>query len=380
MGLLDQIYPGLNIKYSSPYGIIKVLEGRLISRDKLERIAGTEGLENAIVRLTDTPYEQDSQSMLEEYRHQHVTAKGISEIFQNEINATFNEIKSITPDETILRLFQIYLDSHNLKLLLKYKFAEMGEMESTQGGIRSADYDRIRELMFDYKNMLLPASRVDEIYKEQMSDIPTHIDDEHLKPIARKSIDHILEFETEHEFRGTEFLIESIVDRETYSVMYEQAGTIETVNDEERKILDDYIEYLIDIANIKLFIRAAHLKKGEDYITEVLIPNGTFTKGFTSKLKISDPDRVIEMLKSTRYRDLVDEWVEGGKGLEKLDLIAGKGIDRIMERARYISLSPLSIIYFLYRKEREIETLRGILIAKSYGLSLEDMEGVIFGG
>lgn len=378
MGLIEDIYPATAIEYSRAFGIIQVMEARLLDPERLRRVAESEGLNGALGALSDTPYEADARAILDLRRGGGtVTAREISRIMSGEINRTFEAIGSITPERDILRMFQIYLDAHNLKLFLKFKFSEIGatgkDRRMEGEGIR---YEDIAPNLYDYPYMELPARVVEDLKRKALTEVPRHISDPVLRAITEKAIAEIMAYESAHDYYVGGHVVDSMIDKETYLARKDMATRIRVGSDEERTLMDRYMDTMIDLTNITLFIRAGLMGPVEDYVVSVFIPDAYFTRGFVEGLVGQDYQGVIERLRGTRYRAFVEEFSAHGD-LMRLDAMRKRELGRLMEGAKLFTLSPINIIHYLFLKEREIETLRGLLIAKAYDMGPERIKEVL---
>ena len=110
--------------------------------------------------------------------------------------------------------------------------------------------------------------------------------------------------------------------------------------------------------------------------TSVFVPGSYFTKGFVQGLVGQSYQGVMDRLMGTKYRSVAEGFSRHGD-LMRMDAITRRELGRVMEKARCFTLSPLNIMHYLFLKEREIATLRGILIAKAYGMEAERLGEVL---
>ena len=89
--------------------LLRAREPRMLSREKAERMLDAPGFEDAAKMLTDSGYEDMSQ----------MTVKQIEDALSKRRADVFHELETLVPDVSLLDLFRLKYDYHNIKVLVK---------------------------------------------------------------------------------------------------------------------------------------------------------------------------------------------------------------------------------------------------------------------
>jgi V/A-type H+-transporting ATPase subunit C len=131
--------------------------------------------------------------------------------------------------------------------------------------------------------------------------------------------------------------------------------------------LRDYVRHLLDLNNLKLFLRARYLERPLERMESVFLPGGfveneKFVRNFD--LPFSD---VSELLHATPYRDLWDRAVDT---LQERDSFSDleRGIEdfqmNFLRRARRIVFGPEPVFAYALARLKELELVRLIGVGK----------------
>ena len=101
---------------SYEYGVarVRVLETRLLSRDRIERMADALSAEEALKILAETSYAPLVAEVGSPYDYE--------EILVREMKRVRRFIEEISPEPDMIGLFFLKYDFHNLKVILKNKY------------------------------------------------------------------------------------------------------------------------------------------------------------------------------------------------------------------------------------------------------------------
>ena len=107
--------------YTYAVSRIKAMENRMVDSTILQQMADADGFDSAWKLLMETCY---GQWVAE------TGASSYDKLLEAELVYLYNELRKFVPDPSIVSLFQIPYDFHNMKVVLKSLFAQRGGGES----------------------------------------------------------------------------------------------------------------------------------------------------------------------------------------------------------------------------------------------------------
>ncbi|MCM8780570.1 MAG: V-type ATPase subunit [Candidatus Omnitrophica bacterium] len=145
------------------------------------------------------------------------------------------------------------------------------------------------------------------------------------------------------------------------------------------QFLKDYLRYLIDMHNIKTFLRLYTLKEPEDKLKACLTYEGFIKKEDFFKLYDQDLSVFIKQLEYVRTENLLIDYAlylrEAIQKIERLNsfVFLEKAIQDFLvqklQAAKYIPLGPEPVLAYYFAKLNELNTIRMIILAKFNNLS-----------
>ncbi|MCL2116066.1 MAG: V-type ATP synthase subunit C [Methanobrevibacter sp.] len=277
-----------------------------------------------------------------------------------------------------------YLDNHSLEKALDIQLAETYELISkiAPKDIQSAfevlskksDINNIKSLLAakemgfakeETLNLLIPSGRLfSEIEHladaNNVTDIVAGLDNTEYSAILEDAL-------PDYEESKMILPLESALDKYYLENLLKSAGT---PSDENSQILYSYIGDQVDIANLKLIIRAKVDGLSFDELSPHIIKDGYQLREWKLKdlMESEDVSGVISGLEGTDYSqilgDALSEYSENGS----VSVFEKALDDYIISNAKSLSLrKPLGIgpiLGFLSQKEREIKNLKIIIRAK----------------
>lgn len=291
------------------------IENKMIGMEGLGRICESESIDEAYKILTDYGYSIDI-----------VHLSTYNDILKCEMDKTLELVKKNIPDHTYINIFLLKSDYHNLKVLLKAERLE-------------AEYD---DLLLE-SGVYTKDSMVEYIRERYYSKLTRNM---------RSAIDEVLDI-----FGKTNDpqMIDIIFDRAYFADCLEIAGTLRS------GFLTDYFKMLIDITNIKSFIRVRNLELGFELLLKVLIDGGSIESKFYLDRFDSQKEKIISEFKFTKYSDLMVEGIEGtneNTSLSLFDKAADEYIINAIKRCRYGVFGIEPVLAHIVAKEYEILNVR----------------------
>ena len=93
---------------------LRVLETRLLDKAKLDRMIDSDSAESAIKVLQETEYANVMSSVKR--------AEDYEIILSSELKRVYHDMYGMTPNKTLIDIFAIKYDYHNVKVILKGMF------------------------------------------------------------------------------------------------------------------------------------------------------------------------------------------------------------------------------------------------------------------
>ncbi|MBZ4645053.1 MAG: V/A-type H+/Na+-transporting ATPase subunit [Petroclostridium sp.] len=318
-------------QYAYAVARIRAIERKLLDKSKIDRMVDARSPEEALKVLTDAEYGYSAGEISSVYEYE--------QLLREEHKKVYKLLKEIAPQPEVFDLFLVRNDYHNAKVILKAEF--LGQ-----------DFD---ELLTDTGS--IPATKLKIMIKDRnMSDMPV---------IMQKAIEECIDTFNR---TGDPQVIDLILDKASFRQMKETAERSKV------KFVIDLVEILIDLANIKTFLRVKRLKKSWDFLNKILIPGGRIDlKVFVQKLE--EPlEGFVEALRYTPYGVFCEEGIENFKStgnLTNFEKLSDDFVISFIKKAKYVSLGIEPLVGYLMAKENEIKIARIIMVGKINNISNE---------
>jgi V/A-type H+-transporting ATPase subunit C len=361
-------------RYAYAVGVIRVLETRLLNGSDLQRMLEADSPQAVLEALSDTEYETSLSKVKSEWDFE--TA------LREEMERIYKLADKLTQDKELTDIFRIKWDFHNLKVLLKSKYLQ--SLEEGKGAIAILPSYHLASFV---SNILVPSGLEDltELEEAVMSEIPTETGlTEYLQAA-------MAEVKSEAETGIDPQLIDIILDKHAQSLNYQRAS-------EYSEFLQEYFQIAIDLNNIRNFLRVKILNKDRDFLSKVLLDNGTLkTELFLNQFE-EDIENFARAIKHTNYYELVTEgiqdWTENhspreissnhdiikqsfptiSRGeLATLEKLSDNYLLNYIKRAKFAILGVEPLLGYLLAKEHEMKLIRIIMIGKLNGLPSESI-------
>jgi V/A-type H+-transporting ATPase subunit C len=304
---------------------VRSLENNMLSHERMEAMLETGRIEDAV-------------RVLQECGYGDVTAHSLQSLEQSltaERQKTFDEIAFFVPDQTILDVFRVKYDYHNVKVLLK---------AMVQG--------------LDGTNLLTDAGRV------PLKVLQKGVQQSELIGIPSKLQDAILEAREVLSATKDPQMADAVLDRAYYDEMFALAAKVGS------KFLEGYVKISIDAANLRSVVRTARIGKGVEFLRSMLFSGGNI-----------DVNRIVETVASgASLEDFYSTSVlkeaaaagtaalQGG-GLTQFEKLCDDAVSRYLSTARYVPFGEQPVISYLAAKEAEFTAVRIIMTGLIAGLN-----------
>lgn len=307
----------------------KVLETRLLSRAKLDRMIDANNINEVIKILNETEYSNAIAGISrgEEYE----------KILSNEIKRVFQLMREITKDQVVVDLVALKYDYHNLKVLIKEKEynKDFSQVYMTTGTIN--------------------IQRIKSAYLED--------DYNDIYPEFKAAIEAVtLDFKNNKDPQR----IELIIDRFYFEHLYKMAKQTKI------ELFINYVKDMIDFINIKSAIRLKKQGKDFRFFEDVILENGNIERDEILSTFTDSIDNMISKFRNSKISTALLKGLEAFKNTNRLSDFE-KYMDNylmdINKQSKNINIGPEPIFSYLVAKEAEIKTLRIIMVSKLNNLS-----------
>lgn len=307
----------------------KVLETRLLSRAKLDRMIDANNINEVIKILNETEYSNAIAGISrgEEYE----------KILSNEIKRVFQLMREITKDQVVVDLVALKYDYHNLKVLIKEKEynKDFSQVYMTTGTIN--------------------IQRIKSAYLEN--------DYNDIYPEFKAAIEAVtLDFKNNKDPQR----IELIIDRFYFEHLYKMAKQTKI------ELFINYVKDMIDFINIKSAIRLKKQGKDFRFFEDVILENGNIERDEILSTFTDSIDNMISKFRNSKISTALLKGLEAFKNTNRLSDFE-KYMDNylmdINKQSKNINIGPEPIFSYLVAKEAEIKTLRIIMVSKLNNLS-----------
>ncbi len=313
----------------------RVLEKKLLSRAKIDRIIEAKDIEEVFKALNETEYSNAvaETNRGEDYEH----------ILSYELKKLYKTMREITVDQSIVDLMALKYDYHNLKVMIKEKELNK-DLSELYIPLEVVDFQKLKEAFLEgnYKDM---------------------------EPDYREAIQ-----EVERDFEATKDpqRIDLILDRYYYNHLYKMAEEVGI------ELFIDYVRDIIDFINIRSSIRLKKQGKDIGFFEDVILPHGNIDREdilFTIKDSI---DNMIHKFRNSRISSGLLKGLESYKETERLSDFEKYMDNYLMEinkPSKYVNFGPEPIFSYILAKETEIKVLRIIMVSKLNNISPDAIRG-----
>lgn len=310
---------------------VKVLEKRLLSRSKIERMVDAKDMDEVFRILGETEYQQHLGliNRNEDYE----------KVLYAEQKRIYALVRELTSEESITKLLALKYDYHNLKVMVKEKVSKKS-LDNLYVTFGTLDLSKIKTafLAEDFKDL-----------------------DEHIKNALQDTLGTFEKTEDPQD-------IEIVLDRYYYKHLSEIA------KETEIDLFMDYVKNLVDFTNLKSLIRVKKMDKDVRFLEKILLDGGSISK---EKILYAINDSLDAIIEKFRKEDIGKPLVEGLEAfrrtgrLTEFEKITDNDLMRLHESSRNIVFGPEPLFSYLFAKESEIKVLRIIMVSKINKLSPE---------
>lgn len=314
--------------YGQSVVTIRVLEKRLLTKNRLERMIESETCEEVLKLLSETEYSQNMMDIQ--------NSRDYEKILKRETERVFSLVRNMSKNKEVVDILSLKYDYHNLKVLIKSKVFEK-----------------------DNTNLLMNAGTIDITkFKTKSETQSLDLPEEILEAIA----------EIKKEENLTPQKIDIIVEKYYFKNLVNLSKKIDV------KVITDYVKGLIDFQNIITLFRVQKQKRDAKFLDSVIFDGGTIPKDKIVGSLNDSPETILSKFKKEKLGPYLVKGVEvfnETKRLSEFEKISDNYLMELNKESKYIVFGPEPLFTYLVAKEREINAIRLIMVSKINNISSE---------
>lgn len=301
---------------------IRYKELSLISRTKIENLVETKDFNECLRLLQDTVYGDYVSNLSTSYE----------EGFKHALEDLYREMKEMIPVKEVVDFLEARYDGHNIKSLIKGKLSNL-DTDAMLINAGTIPLDSLRIMIKDGNFESLP---------------------DELKVSTQKALEDYKNLPDPQS-------IDITMDKGIYKYM------LSIAQKSDMQYLVDTVKLMIDVINIKSFLRIKRQDRGIDLMAKVYIEDGTLDKdlfissmnepieNFSNKLLLTDHMKWV--------KEGIDEYLKNDD-IGSIEKFGDNYIIDYIKKAKYVSFGPQPIVAYIIARENEIKVLRIILTGK----------------
>lgn len=312
---------------------IRVLEKKLFTQSRLNRMIDVETPEEVLKILGETEYSQNMSEIanLQEYEL----------ILKRETERVFNLVRELSNDTKIVDVLSLKYDYHNLKVLFKSKFLDI-----------------------DMSNLLMNAGILDIDKLKVKFELKNYFD------LADEFVSAIKEVEKNFSENHNPQMIDIIIDKYYYKHLSRIAKQIDS------KLINNYVSGIIDFQNIITLFRVKKQNKDINFLEKVVYEGGNINREKIIDSLNDTSDTILSKFKREKISSYLVNGIESYSESNKLSDLE-KNRDNFLlsltEDSKYILFGPEPLFTYLLVKENEINSIRVIMVGKLNNINTKEI-------
>lgn len=303
---------------------VRVLENRLLTREKLERMIDARDQAEAAKVLSECGYGELSE----------FSPAALEGLLAAEQRRVFQDVGGAVPNPGLLDVFRIKYDYQNAKALVKAQAADVPAERLLVAGGR---YE--------------PAALAEDYRREDLSACT---------PAFARSVQQARETLAA---TGDAQLSDFVLDRSCFAELV-QAG-----KDSRSSFVQGYVALLVDAANLRSAVRALRLDRGADFLRQVLLPGGNVPEDKLLAIRGEELERLYRSTPLEGAAALGAALTRRGSGpLTQFEKACDDAVTAYVSTARRIPFGEQPVMGYLYARESELTAIRIVMSGRMAGL------------
>ena len=300
------------------------MEGRLLTRDRMDRMIDAREESEALKVLTECGYGGAEGLRAQDVERVLATARA----------ETFQELSTAAPDPRVVDVFRLKYDYHNAKVLVK------AEAMGIDAGRLLLDGGRV------------PASGLAENYqKEQLGGLSLRFQSAIRE--ARETLAASPRSSAGRPGSGPGLL----------------RGDGPAGPGDRERLPPGYVRLAVDVANLRAAVRVARMGKGSEFLSQVLLPGGSVSQRTLAAARGEELSALFQNGALAQAAELGAKAARpAGGSLTAFERECDNALTRYLGDARRVPFGVETVIAYLYAKEAELTAIRTILAGRRAGL------------
>jgi V/A-type H+-transporting ATPase subunit C len=302
------------------------------------------------------------------------------------LEAAYEEMRELSPDQSLIDTLLLSRDIHNLKVMLKSlavywprRKPEQISRDAVAAGYSETPVIEQKDNRDESVSVLWPEIHTPVTLQQlqpllqQPSTIPPEVMFTALRSQKTAELPpELVAAAAEASGRYLQNYDVSEIDiylDQTQAIMF-SAAAAKVENDFFR----DYVSLRSDLANAGMLLRTRFLHSGVDYLARVLLPGGQIPVARLLELYEAPVEDIIAALSTTRLAGLaetVEHFAQGGEAIARFSQAQDEVLIRFVQNAKRILRGPEAIIGYLIAREMEIRTIRIIITCLRNDIPIE---------
>lgn len=310
---------------------LRVLENRLLDRNKLDRMIDSASPEEALKVLSETEY----SSLLSNIKR----VQDYETILSSELRRVYKLLYDITPIKQLIDVMTLKYDYHNIRVMLKGK--ALGK---------------------DLSDLLIPVGTVSV---EKLTYYINNGNYRDMEATMRTALE-----KTEEAFVATKDpqIIDIMLDAYMFKDMLGKAYSLKD------DFLINYVKINIDLINIKTLLRVKKQNKDREFLKKVIVEGGKIDRDIYINGLNDSMDSFANRISHTDYFNILKLGLEEYNRTARINVFEKLSENLLMgyvKKAKYVSFGIEPVIAYLVAKEAEIKAVRIVIVGKINNVSPE---------
>lgn len=298
---------------------IRAMEGRLLNRERMDRMIEARDDAEALKVLSECGYPD---------------AAGLDSTLAQARAETFQDMERSVPDPRLVEIFQIKYDYHNAKTILKARAAGTDPDRLLMAGERYQP----QELLEGWNREELRGCS--EPFRRAM---------EQAAGILAESRDPQL--------------ADLILDRACYQEMASLARDLDSA------FLQGYVRLAVDVANLRTAVRVHRMGREGEFLRQALLPGGSVSEQTIAAARGDALGEVFRAGPLAQAAQLGARLAQPGAGpLTDFERECDNALTAYLAAARRVPFGEQAVVGYLYAKEQELTAVRTIFAGRAAGL------------
>ena len=300
---------------------VRALEKTLLTKERMER-------------MMDAASEEDVRRILQDCGYNIVdlgSSEGIEAMLREKREETYSLLRTISPDDSLVKETQIPMDYHNLKVYLKAH--AMGEDTPN---------------LYSKDGRVSPEDLIRAIRQDRMKDLP--------EDMAAS-------------FEKAEQLLADTQDPQKMDFYLDQQchkARVEAAKKTGIRFLEDLDKLRADSANLRILVRSYRLQKDPAFVKTALFEGGNVSERILLEAYSQDLAIAFSTGPLVHAAELGEKAKKGETTLTEFEKAVDNAQTEFLRTARRVSFGPEPLIAYLIAREEELKAVRTILTGRLY--------------